>query len=364
LPPLVTNRHYEVLASETETVEDRPLLRRAGQLLGNWKIYLAGIPFDGPRLVALSETPGPLLRSVRESFGRAIDLQDFLYFLDDVLKAGDQGRRGEDFYVTPSRARSAGILVHPDDVFFHKPRRYGDKSFLALDRPRSQIEYSPAADHEPLGPKWTMRFRNPASEAGMLAALDASRPEAGLAMRIRSLMEQLRRQGATVWLNSTLRSPERGYLMWGAFILSRATNDAETRKLVTRLQGINRSWGLDISIEWTHPAGLVATREAARLMADAYEVVYATEAGARASKHYTGVAVDFQGLGLPRSLSLVSPRGEVAQFDLSDAAQTRDLSLTPELIHWIEEHFELAKLYSDYPHWDDARGVPPSATTR
>jgi hypothetical protein len=99
-------------------------------------------------------------------------------------------------------------------------------------------------------------------------------------------------------------------------------------------------------------------------MADAYEVVYATEAGARASKHYTGVAADLQSHNLPRSLTLVSPGGETAHFDLSGSAETRDLSLTPTLIRWIEEHFELAKLRSDYPHWDDARSSAAEAAAR
>jgi len=35
--------------------------------------------------------------------------------------------------------------------------------------------------------------------------------------------------------------------------------------------------------------------------------------------------------------------------------QTRDLSLSPELIAWVEGHFELEKLVTDYPHWNDAR---------
>ena len=47
-----------------------------------------------------------------------------------------------------------------------------------------------------------------------------------------------------------------------------------------------------------------------------------------------------------------------------DPAQTRDLSLSPALIRWIEEHFELAKLLSDYPHWDDARQPAPRPTAR
>jgi hypothetical protein len=51
----------------------------------------------------------------------------------------------------------------------------------------------------------------------------------------------------------------------------------------------------------------------------------------------------------------VAPDGAGRSFDLMEANQTRDLSLTPELIEWIEAHFQLSKLRSDYPHWDDAQ---------
>ena len=57
-------------------------------------------------------------------------------------------------------------------------------------------------------------------------------------------------------------------------------------------------------------------------------------------------------------LRIRKPDGEERTFDLSDPEQPRDLSLTPELIDWIEEHFQLVKLRADYPHWDDAVVLP------
>ena len=89
------------------------------------------------------------------------------------------------------------------------------------------------------------------------------------------------------------------------------------------------------------------------MMADTYDVVYATEKGARYSNHYGGEAADFVVIGLPRVVTLYAPDGEHRVFDLSDAAQTRDLSLTPELIGWVSEHYGFRKLESDYPHWND-----------
>ena len=83
-------------------------------------------------------------------------------------------------------------------------------------------------------------------------------------------------------------------------------------------------------------------------------MVFASEIGARQSDHYTGKAVDLVALALPRRLALRAPNGNSAQFDLSDASQPLDLSLTPELIDWVETNFGLKKLRADYPHWSDA----------
>jgi D-alanyl-D-alanine dipeptidase len=90
-------------------------------------------------------------------------------------------------------------------------------------------------------------------------------------------------------------------------------------------------------------------------MAEAYHVVFATRVGAQRSNHCDGTAVDLTAVGLPRQLSLVSPSGEAQVFDLSGPHETRDLSLSPALIAWIEAHYGLKKLKSDYPHWDDVQ---------
>ena len=200
-----------------------------------------------------------------------------------------------------------------------------------------------------------MRYPNPSGETESLAALAAVRAESSFAGRIRSLMSQLRDQGAEVYLNSAVRSRERGYLMWGAFVLSRASDEDEVRARVKDLHRAREEWRLSVSIEWLHPEGWQATREAARAMAETYEVVYATEAGARASDHYTGRAVDLVALALPRRLELRAPNGKTRRFDLFHPQAARDLSLSPEIIEWIEANFSLKKLRSDYPHWSDAQ---------
>lgn len=88
-------------------------------------------------------------------------------------------------------------------------------------------------------------------------------------------------------------------------------------------------------------------------MREAYRVVYATRNGALKSNHYDGNAIDLTAIDLPRSLTLNAPDGTQKTFDLSGRHETRDLSLTPALIDFIEKHFGLAKNLWDYPHWND-----------
>src|SRR5687768_9261674 len=116
LAPIAADRTWEVLAPPTG--DRRLAVRQAGERLGDWAIELAGVRIDGPTLTALAATAPdePFVRVARETLRRAVDLDDLLYFLDDVLVAGDAGRRGEPFFVGAGRARGAGILLHPDDV--------------------------------------------------------------------------------------------------------------------------------------------------------------------------------------------------------------------------------------------------------
>jgi hypothetical protein len=329
----------------------------AGQILGTWRIELAGVGVDGPRLVRLASAANTasLEAALRKDFGRPVDLEDFLFFLDDLLRDGGEGLRGEIVWITSSRARSAGIFLHPDDIFEDKPRLYGAHGPIVIDPPRPQRNLAPARDGDSLGSAWAMRYPNPVKEPEALSALARTRDESALAQRIRSLIGQLREQGAEVYLNSTVRSPERGYLMWGAFLLSRAANEEELLAGVTRLERAREEWGLDVQIRWLHPEGWQATRDGALAMAETYEVVFATEKGARASDHYTGKAVDLVALALPTRLELRAPEGEIRIFDLSDPAEARDLSLSPQIIEWLEANFGLQKMRSDYPHWSDAR---------
>ncbi|MEZ4315879.1 MAG: hypothetical protein R3F61_00170 [Myxococcota bacterium] len=349
-PPLPINRDWDVLKSG----DSREKLGSAAALLGTWEIDLAGVPVNGAVLEPLATGDEPLVRQVREALKRPVDVEDLLYFLDDVLRAED--RRGERFHVHSGRARAAGILLHPDDIFRGKPRVYGTKDTLDVDVPVPQPEVEEAApDDSPPGPGWTARYRNPSEKDAMIAGLAEERPDSDFAQRIQGLLDELEASGAEIYLASASRHPERGYLMWGAFVLSKAGSAKEVAKITKMLDDRNASWDLHVPIVWNHPDGWGATVEGARQMADSYDVVYATEQGARASNHYGGTAVDLVAIALPRRVTLTAPDGACRSFLLTNPEEPRDLSLTPRMIDWIEVHWGLRKLNSDYPHWDDAR---------
>ena len=365
LNAIVTDRVWDVLPPPGPALAERDRLRIAAERLGDRRILLAGVEIDGNRLraVAVSSPDAALTPSVREAFGRPIDVPDLMAFLDDVLRT-EPGRPADRVLVIPGgRARRHGLLLHPQDVFGTEPRLYGTRGVLPTDRPVEQRADLPAAvDGDPPGPGWAMRYPNPSSEEDRLRALTVRTGDPDFEKRLRALIEQLRRQGASVWVNSTVRRPERGYLMWGAYRLAQVDNALEAQETVAHLERARREWGIDVSIDWRGPGDWKAMRERARAMAETYAVVFATEKGARSSSHYGGGAVDLVAVDLPSRLELVAPDGERETFDLSGPTESRDLSLTPRLIEWIEVHFGFRKLRLDYPHWDDVK--PPAAFDR
>lgn len=348
------NRTWDRLEVEG-ALDARAMFAQVSERIGSQTIVLDGLEWDAAYFAKLArlEPNEPFLRVVRETTRRPIDLEDFLYFVDDVMVA--TATQARTIWLPASRLRRAGIYVHPDDVFFDRPRRYAEKDdFLETDRPRRIQRVGRAKDGEPLGPRWCRRYPNPSGQRRKLRALARLNPSKTFATRVRSLMRQLKAQGATVLLYSTVRDRRRGYLIWGAYSMSRKTTEAEVVAHAALLDALKSAWKLDVPIAWRHPDGWEATIEAARRMADAYHVAFASRAGAESSNHYDGVAVDLNVFGLPRSLSLTAPDGARATFDLSAPEEARDLSLTPRVIEWIEAHFGMSKLREDYPHWEDA----------
>ncbi len=353
--PIATNRSWDTLPAP-DAGGPRATFAAAAQSLAQATIELAGVPIDRHVLTDLAETPPgePLVRAARETLRRPVVVTSLLYLLDDLATARVQGHEAATVWIHAGRARRAGLLLGPDNVFGDTSPRYRVGN-LALTKPPQPADLEPPPDGAPLGPRWSARYENPADQAARLQAL-RRHGAPGFADRIDELLGQLRAQGAEAVLASTVRHRERGYLMYGAFILSRASGADQVDARVAKLERLNRAWGLDIPIAWRHPQGWRETVRRAEAMADAYNVVYASRSGARSSLHYQGRAADFVALGLPRRVTLRAPDGDARRtFDLSAPAAARDLNLTPSMVDWVERHFGLRKLRSDYPHWTDAR---------
>lgn len=348
-PSLKADRDWDVL---TATASSRVKLAEAGRHLGTAKVNLAGIWLDGPKLIAVASTPAsePLTRAVRETFERPVDVEDFLLFLDDLVAADSPPTSA---FLPAGRARAVGVLLHPTDVFrAGKNRRYAEAiSVVPLDEPVAQLDLTPAADGSVVGPEWAMRYQQPHTQEERLEILAEYNPS--FARRVESLIDQLRSQGAMAYVEATVRPRERGYLLYGSFLLSRATNEKAVLAHIKALNTYNKAWGLNVPIKWKHPDCWRATVAYARELADTFGVVYATRRGAKSSSHYDGSAADLFVVNLPRTLKLRAPSGAHATFDLSNPDESRDLSLTPRIIEWIEKHFAMSKLRRDYPHWSD-----------
>lgn len=352
---LQTNQQWELFSAPANDADRRRILLRAAQMLGDRPVNLAGVKIS-PKLlqeIAQEHAGEPLLRTARELLRRPVDLTDFLLFLDDLLLASARGLPKTPIIVPPGRARNAGILLHPHDIF--KPERakhYGKGGgTLLITPPTSQKRLRPAKNGAVVGPRWAARYRQPQTERARLRALARRNP--GFASRISKLTEQLSAQGAWVHIESTVRKRERGFLIFGSYWLSKAESSKQLRRRIRRLNTYERRWGLRVPIRWKHPRGWRATVRAAGRLAETYGVDYATKTGARKSDHYDGLAVDLWAVDLPRQVRLQAPDGSTRTFDLSAANEPRDLSLTPVLIDWIEAHFMLKKLRGDYPHWGD-----------
>ncbi|MCP4499761.1 MAG: hypothetical protein GY822_07345 [Deltaproteobacteria bacterium] len=337
----------------------------AAAALGPWRLRLWDRFTGQEELQAIAENKSgqPFVRHAREVLQRPVDVRDFLLLLDDILAAGRGLLRGRRLHLPPSRLRGSGAFLHPHDVFRKKFKRKtyrvypAGKTSLWIAPGKPVADVGRAKNGEILGPPWYRRFPNPGSERTQMKALTSKNPD--FSARLTSLVKQLRKQKVKVVLDSTVRKQQRGYLMYGAFWLSQATSEQQVNKRIRVLRKLNRKWKLKVRIRWRHPDGWQATVNAAREMKDTYGVVYATRRGAEKSDHYDGKAVDVSVPFLPRRLRLTAPDGAKKTFYLQGAEAARDLSLSPKLVEWIDEHFAFEKLKGDYPHWSDAANAKP-----
>lgn len=141
--------------------------------------------------------------------------------------------------------------------------------------------------------------------------------------------------GATVSIATTFRPPERAYLMHYAYRIARERLDP---RQVPARQGVD--------IEWVHrkangEVDLIASRNAAEDMVDAYGIVYRP---ALNSQHTRGEAIDMT-ISWRGTLSIVDASGKIV------AIKGTPRNGKNALLHAVGETYGVKKLNSDPPHW-------------
>jgi hypothetical protein len=177
---IAINRTFDVLDA---AASPRRKLAQAAARWGARVLLLDDVRIDARALAAVAATPAdePLERALREAWRRPVDLDDLLLFLDDVLAA--LGAR--EVVLPAGRARSAGVLVHPDDVFLKdRPRLYARRATrLSIERPKAALGGRACRRRRPARPRLDRALPQPHGRER-----DALGPRAGPA--------RLRRAGA------------------------------------------------------------------------------------------------------------------------------------------------------------------------
>jgi hypothetical protein len=178
------------------------------------------------------------------------------------------------------------------------------------------------------GSSWTSQFPN-SSDTSTLA--DGFRQNAD------NFISALSGAGATVEVSSTLRPPERAYLMHYSWRIAREGLDPAT---VPEKEGVN--------IDWVHKKAdgsvdLAASRTAAQAMVDGYGVVFKPSL---TSRHTEGHAIDMS-IGWTGNLSISNAGG--ATIVINNGPRTGSNS---QLIQ-VGATYGLIKLVTDPPHWSN-----------
>ena len=154
---------------------------------------------------------------------------------------------------------------------------------------------------------------------------------------VEQFLDALKTAGADVSISATYRPKERAYLMYYAFSIAR---DGFNPANVPPMAGVD--------IDWVHRnangrVDLVASRNAAESMVEAYGIVYRP---ALASKHSERLAIDMT-ISWSGTLNIKNARGKtVAISSTPRSGQNGQL-------HAVGQSYGVIKLVSDPPHWSD-----------
>jgi hypothetical protein len=179
------------------------------------------------------------------------------------------------------------------------------------------------------GSSWVTKYPNSSDTADLTEPFRAN---------VKKFIAALQAAGATVSIDTTLRSKERAYLMHWAYRIAKEGDDPTK---VTELAGVD--------IEWVHRdskgnTDLNASKLSAQQMVTAYGIVFKP---ALTSRHTEGDAIDM-------TITWTTP-----ELKIKDGSNTDVVIKTgakngsnPEL-HKVGKSYSVIKLVSDPPHWSN-----------
>jgi len=177
------------------------------------------------------------------------------------------------------------------------------------------------------GPQWVSQFRESTSTDDLVDPFRGN---------VNRFLAALSTAGATVSIATTLRPPERAYLMHYSFRIAREALDPAT---VPAMAGVD--------IQWVHPGAngatdLAASRNAAEQMVQAYGIVFRP---ALSSRHTEGNAIDMD-ISWQGNLTIANAGG--TQINITTSPRT---GAGNAALQGVGASYGVRKLASDPPHW-------------
>jgi len=200
-----------------------------------------------------------------------------------------------------------------------------------MARARTAAARAASAAKKPSGPAWVSQF------PGSRSLDDLVEPFRSAA---KAFVTELLNSGCSVAISSTLRPPERAYLMHFSTAIAR---NVMTAQAVPPHPKVN--------IEWVHLTGgqvdLPKSRSAAVQMVQAYGIDPTSPLPALASRHTEGNAVDMS-ISWTGVLSIRDAKGKVVQ--IADSPRN---GLNPQLQKVGATYKVIKAMFQDDPHWSN-----------
>ncbi len=178
---------------------------------------------------------------------------------------------------------------------------------------------------EPSGVKWVSKFPTSTSLGDLKGSFASS---------MKKFYDALKKAGATVTIDATLRPPERAYLMHWAYEVANGFDPAK----VPKMAGVAIDWQCQDKAGKADPKAAV---KAAKAMVSAYAIKFEP---ALASQHTKGLAIDIS-ISWSGDLTINDSKGK------STVIKSSPRSGANKELQDLGAGYGVIKLKSDPPHW-------------